>query len=84
MSSSLGNVVNKLFRFYFPGVVLFPEATLPLRVIHPHFVAAVERALKQVEVPYTIGVVGEIIMRLLDYHPVLYFYFATSLTWNVA
>ncbi|KAJ0872950.1 putative Lon, substrate-binding domain, PUA-like superfamily, CULT domain-containing protein [Helianthus annuus] len=38
-------------------VVLFPEATLPLRVIQPNFIAAVDRALRQVEAPYTIGVV---------------------------
>jgi len=36
---------------------LFPEATLPLRVIQPNFIAAVERAMAQVDVPYTIGVV---------------------------
>ena len=44
------------------GVVLFPEATLPLRVIQPNFIAAVERALTQVDAPYTIGVVGELLM----------------------
>ncbi|XP_028802225.1 protein cereblon [Neltuma alba] len=43
--------------FYLEGVVLFPGATLPLRVIQPNFVAAVERALSQVDVPYTIGVI---------------------------
>lgn len=43
--------------FYLEGVVLFPEATLPLRVIQPNFIAAVERALSQVDAPYTIGVV---------------------------
>lgn len=43
----------------YSGVVLFPGATLPLRVIQPNFVAAVERALNQVDAPYTIGVVGE-------------------------
>lgn len=52
-----GGAIFNLPMFYLEGVVLFPEATLPLRVIHPHFVAAVERALRQVEVPYTIGVV---------------------------
>ncbi|KAI8010558.1 KH domain-containing protein [Camellia lanceoleosa] len=41
----------------FGGVVLFPEATLPLRVIKPNFIAAIERALCQVDTPYTIGVV---------------------------
>ncbi|MED6145484.1 hypothetical protein PIB30_025791 [Stylosanthes scabra] len=51
-----GSVVNlPLFRLQ--GVVLFPGATLPLRVIEPHMVAAVERALSQADVPYTIGVI---------------------------
>ncbi|KAF2285340.1 hypothetical protein GH714_000165 [Hevea brasiliensis] len=43
--------------FYLEGVVLFPGAILPLRVIHPNFISAVERALTQVDAPYTIGVV---------------------------
>ncbi|KAK6927335.1 Lon protease, N-terminal domain [Dillenia turbinata] len=43
--------------FYLEGVVLFPEATLPLRVVQSNFIAAVERALNQVDAPYTIGVV---------------------------
>ncbi|KAG0451318.1 hypothetical protein HPP92_026275 [Vanilla planifolia] len=33
-----------------------PEATLPLRVILPNSKAAIERALHQVDAPYTIGV----------------------------
>lgn len=45
--------------FAISGVVLFPEATLPLRVIQPNFIAAVDRALRQEEAPYTIGVVCE-------------------------
>ncbi|KAL3498519.1 hypothetical protein ACH5RR_041251 [Cinchona calisaya] len=52
-----GGAVLNLPMLYLEGVVLFPEARLPLRVIHTHFVAAVERALTQVEAPYTIGVV---------------------------
>lgn len=40
-----------------PGVVLFPEATLPLRIVDPKFIAAVEKALNQVDAPCTIGVV---------------------------
>ena len=40
---------------------MFPEATLPLRVIQPNFIAAIERALCQVDTPYTIGVVCEVI-----------------------
>ncbi|KAJ8773648.1 hypothetical protein K2173_005894 [Erythroxylum novogranatense] len=46
---------------YLEGVVLFPEAMLPLRVVQPTFISAVERALIQVNAPndtlYTIGVV---------------------------
>ncbi|XP_027079727.1 uncharacterized protein [Coffea arabica] len=52
-----GGAVLKLPMFYLEGVVLFPEATLPLRVVQPHFIAAVEQAMTQVEAPYTIGVV---------------------------
>jgi cereblon len=44
---------------FLSGVVLFPEATLPLRVIQPNFISAVERALVQVDAPYTVGVVSE-------------------------
>ncbi|CAL0327312.1 unnamed protein product [Lupinus luteus] len=43
--------------FSLHGVVLFPGATLPLRVIEPPFVAALERALAQVDFPYTIAVI---------------------------
>ncbi|KAL3844200.1 hypothetical protein ACJIZ3_001603 [Penstemon smallii] len=43
--------------FYLEGVVLFPEATLPLRVIYPNFLAGFERAMRQVDAPYTIGIV---------------------------
>jgi len=42
----------------YSGVVLFPGATLPLRVIEPRLVAAVERALNQDDIPHTIGVVS--------------------------
>ncbi|CAI9093576.1 OLC1v1029115C7 [Oldenlandia corymbosa var. corymbosa] len=52
-----GGALLNLPMLYLEGVVLFPEATLPLRVIHVHFIAAVERALSQVVAPYTIGVV---------------------------
>ncbi|XP_061369594.1 uncharacterized protein LOC133312424 [Gastrolobium bilobum] len=52
-----GGAILNLPLFCLPGFVLFPGATLPLRVIVPKFVAAVERALSQVDVPYTIGVV---------------------------
>ncbi|KAI3454101.1 hypothetical protein Pfo_010764 [Paulownia fortunei] len=52
-----GGAVLTLPLFYLEGVVLFPEATLPLRVIFPNFIAGVERAMRQVDAPYTIGVV---------------------------
>ncbi|XP_020594031.1 uncharacterized protein LOC110034109 isoform X2 [Phalaenopsis equestris] len=50
------DAILNLPMFYLKGVVLFPEATLPLRVILPRFKAVVERALHQVDAPYTIGV----------------------------
>ncbi|XP_057525036.1 uncharacterized protein LOC130804574 isoform X2 [Amaranthus tricolor] len=43
--------------FYLEGVVLFPEATLPLRIIQPNLIVSVERAMGQIDSPYTIGVV---------------------------
>ncbi|PON67854.1 PUA-like domain containing protein [Parasponia andersonii] len=52
-----GGAILNLPMFYLEGVVLFPEATLPLRVIEANFIAAIERALTQVDVPFTIGVV---------------------------
>ncbi|XP_037422894.1 protein cereblon-like [Triticum dicoccoides] len=39
------------------GVVLFPGATLPLKLIEARFVAAVEKALRRDDAPGTIGVV---------------------------
>ncbi|XP_057960255.1 uncharacterized protein LOC131152407 isoform X2 [Malania oleifera] len=51
-----GAILN-LPLFYLEGVVLFPEATLPLRVIQPNFIAVVNRALSQVDAPYIIGVI---------------------------
>jgi cereblon len=56
-----GGTVLKIPLFYLEGVVLFPEATLPLRIIQPSFLAAVERALNQANAPSTIGVVGDLI-----------------------
>ncbi|EPS65031.1 hypothetical protein M569_09748, partial [Genlisea aurea] len=53
-----GGAVFTLPLFYLEGVVLFPEATLPLRVIFPNFIAGVQRALRQTDAPYTIGVVN--------------------------
>ncbi|XP_024020743.1 uncharacterized protein LOC21389341 isoform X2 [Morus notabilis] len=52
-----GGAILDLPIFYLEGVVLFPEATLPLRVLEANFIAAVERALTQVDVPCTVGVV---------------------------
>ncbi|KAL7112182.1 hypothetical protein ACP275_05G136100 [Erythranthe tilingii] len=57
LASLDGGAVLTLPLFYLEGVVLFPEATLPLRVIFPNFIAGVERAMRQVDAPYTIGVV---------------------------
>ncbi|XP_057775946.1 uncharacterized protein LOC130994856 [Salvia miltiorrhiza] len=52
-----GGAVLTLPLFYLEGVVLFPEATLPLRVVSPNFIAGVERAMAHVDARYTIGVV---------------------------
>uniref|UniRef100_A0A3N7F4L6 Lon N-terminal domain-containing protein n=1 Tax=Populus trichocarpa TaxID=3694 RepID=A0A3N7F4L6_POPTR len=52
-----GGAVLNLPLFYLEGVVLFPEATLPLRVVQPNFISAVERALVQVDNPFIVGVV---------------------------
>jgi hypothetical protein len=43
--------------FHFVGAVLFPEATLPLRVIQDRFGVAIDKALRLVGAPCTIGVV---------------------------
>ncbi|KAG0611107.1 hypothetical protein M758_7G116100 [Ceratodon purpureus] len=43
--------------FYLEGIVLFPEDTLPLRVLQPRFKAAVERAMKNEDAPNTLGVI---------------------------
>ncbi|EEC79545.1 hypothetical protein OsI_20665 [Oryza sativa Indica Group] len=52
-----GGTILSLPMLYLQGVVLFPGATLPLRLIQGRFVAAVEKALRQVDAPCTIGVV---------------------------
>ncbi|KAJ4957686.1 hypothetical protein NE237_024797 [Protea cynaroides] len=52
-----GGAVLNLPVFYLEGAVLFPEATLPLRLVQPNFIAVVEKALNQAENPCTIGVV---------------------------
>ncbi|KMZ58652.1 Protein cereblon [Zostera marina] len=53
-----GGVTLTIAMFYLEGVVLFPEAVLPLRVIRPELKASVQKALNQVEAPFIIGVVG--------------------------
>lgn len=63
---------TSLFSFYFyltaihlfTGVVLFPEATLPLRAVLPSYKAAFERALGQDYAPCTIGVVCDLLVML--------------------
>ncbi|KAF8393441.1 hypothetical protein HHK36_021685 [Tetracentron sinense] len=52
-----GGAILNLPMFYIEGVVLFPMATLHLRVVQPKYIAAIERAIDQVDAPYTIGVV---------------------------
>ncbi|XP_038885491.1 protein cereblon isoform X1 [Benincasa hispida] len=52
-----GGAILNLPVFYLEGVVLFPEATLPLRVIQSNFIAAIERVLTHFDTPNTIGVV---------------------------
>lgn len=61
------------FFIFLSGAVLFPEATLPLRVVKSNFVAAVEKALHQADAPYTIGVVSKFLLtagHLLCPYPV--------------
>ncbi|XP_041990596.1 uncharacterized protein LOC121741773 [Salvia splendens] len=52
-----GGAVLTLPLYYLEGVVLFPEAILPLRVVIPNFIAGVERVMGQADARYTIGVV---------------------------
>ncbi|KAG6542344.1 hypothetical protein Mapa_016270 [Marchantia paleacea] len=52
-----GGALLTLPMFYLEGIVLFPEDTLPLRVLQPRFKAAVERAMRQTEAPCTLGVI---------------------------
>uniref|UniRef100_A0A2P2K258 ATP-dependent protease La domain-containing family protein n=1 Tax=Rhizophora mucronata TaxID=61149 RepID=A0A2P2K258_RHIMU len=52
-----GGAILTIPLFHLEGVVLFPEATLPLRIVQPNFLTAVERTLTQVDAPYIIGVV---------------------------
>jgi cereblon len=52
-----GGALLTLAMFYLEGIVLFPGDTLPLRVLQPRFLAAVERARHSVEAPNMLGVV---------------------------
>ncbi|KAK9742083.1 hypothetical protein RND81_03G147300 [Saponaria officinalis] len=57
MASVDSGTILTLPLFYLEGVVLIPEATLPLRIIQRNFIIAIERAICQADSPYTIGVV---------------------------
>eukprot|EP00850_Spirogloea_muscicola_P010796 SM000064S19818 [mRNA] locus=s64:540139:544359:- [translate_table: standard] len=52
-----GGATLRLPMFYLEGLVLFPEQTLPLRVIQPRFKAAVVRAMERSEGQRILGVV---------------------------
>ncbi|XP_027354894.1 protein cereblon isoform X2 [Abrus precatorius] len=52
-----GGAILNIPLFCLEGVVLFPGATLPLRVIQSHLVAAVEKALSESDIRNTIGVI---------------------------
>lgn len=52
-----GGAFLTLPMFYLEGIVLFPEDTLPLRVLQPRFKAAVDRAMRNDEALNTIGVI---------------------------
>ncbi|CAO1945943.1 unnamed protein product [Urochloa humidicola] len=52
-----GDKVLSLPMFYLKGVVLFPEASLPLRVIQPRLAEAIDKAVNHVDAPCMIGVV---------------------------
>ncbi|KAG2600624.1 hypothetical protein PVAP13_5KG546200 [Panicum virgatum] len=49
--------VLNLPMLYLQGVVLFPEASLPLRVIQPRIAEAIDKAVNHVDAPCMIGVV---------------------------
>ena len=56
-------VSKEIFKFCYmviSGVVLFPQATLPLRVIESNVVVSIESVLTQGDEPNTFGVVGEL------------------------
>ncbi|CAK9876858.1 unnamed protein product [Sphagnum jensenii] len=52
-----GGAVLTLAMFYLEGIVLFPEDTLPLHVLQPRFLAAVDHARHSVEAPNLLGVI---------------------------
>ncbi|CAM6076730.1 unnamed protein product [Sphagnum tenellum] len=52
-----GGAVLTLAMFYLEGIVLFPEDTLPLRVLQPRFLAAVDHARHSLEAPNLLGVI---------------------------
>jgi len=58
-----GTVVN-LPMFYLQGVVLFPGATLPLRVIQSRLAVTIDKALGLVDAPCTFCVVRTIMLNL--------------------
>ncbi|ONM38319.1 ATP-dependent protease La (LON) domain protein [Zea mays] len=51
-----GDRVLNLPMFYLQGVVLFPEASLHLRVFQPRLVEAIDKAINHVDAPCMIGV----------------------------
>lgn len=52
-----GGTILNLPMIHLPGIVLFPEAILPLRLLQPVFKAALERAINQTDACYIFGVV---------------------------
>ncbi|TVU20542.1 hypothetical protein EJB05_36755 [Eragrostis curvula] len=52
-----GGAVLNIPIFYLRGIVLFPGATLPLRIIQTRFRVAIDKALRLVDAPCTIGVI---------------------------
>ncbi|XP_068643537.1 uncharacterized protein [Aristolochia californica] len=52
-----GGAILSLPMFYLEGVILFPEAILPIRVIQSRYKASVEKAMRQADAPYIIGVI---------------------------
>ncbi|RWR78255.1 ATP-dependent protease La domain-containing protein [Cinnamomum micranthum f. kanehirae] len=57
LASFEGGAIVNLPMLYLEGLVLFPEATLPLTVARRSFKAAIETAMNRVDDPLTLGVV---------------------------